>query len=169
LCNRAQTLDTATPTGVLLTRDQTPPLTRASPCEARSAFTRVAARTLARSPIRDQLHRRLQPFCHLHDCSGCFRLERLPGGACTHWKAPPWHGAHVKWSFRIAENDRSAGIDVRERPGEPGMPISMGSVSAPYGERAGRPGALEPELDGPNLLPDEPKPAILELSLHRQS
>jgi hypothetical protein len=54
------------------------------------------ARTLARSPIRDQLHRRLQPFCYLHDCSGCFRLERLPGGACTHWKAPPWHGAHVK-------------------------------------------------------------------------
>jgi hypothetical protein len=24
-----------------------------------------------------------------HDCSGCFRLERLPGGTCTHWKAPP--------------------------------------------------------------------------------
>ncbi|MBR0801321.1 DUF2336 domain-containing protein, partial [Bradyrhizobium jicamae] len=24
---------------------------------------------------------------------GCFRLERLPGGACTHWKAPPLHGA----------------------------------------------------------------------------
>jgi phage terminase large subunit GpA-like protein len=22
------------------------------------------------------------------------RLERLPGGACTHWKAPPLHGAH---------------------------------------------------------------------------
>jgi hypothetical protein len=29
----------------------------------------------------------------LSDCSGCFRLERLPGGACTHWKAPPCHGA----------------------------------------------------------------------------
>src|SRR3981189_1563437 len=27
------------------------------------------------------------------DCSGCFRLERLPGGTCTHWKAPPFHGA----------------------------------------------------------------------------
>src|SRR5208283_3683501 len=52
-----------------------------------SAFTRVAARTLAPSPIRDRLHRRLQPFCYLHDCSGCFRLERLPGGACTHWKS----------------------------------------------------------------------------------
>src|SRR6516225_2091789 len=38
--------------------------------------------------------RRLQLFRHLHSCSGCFRLERLPGGACTHWKAPPSHGAH---------------------------------------------------------------------------
>ena len=64
-----------------------------------SALTRVAARTLAPSPIRDLLHRRLQPFCYLHDCSGCFRLERLPGGACTHWKAPPCHGAHVKRPF----------------------------------------------------------------------
>src|ERR1700688_5055500 len=26
-------------------------------------------------------------------CSGCFRLERSPGGALTHWKAPPSHGA----------------------------------------------------------------------------
>src|SRR5271165_6696079 len=64
--------------------------------EACSAFTRVAARTLAPSPIRDRLHRRLQPFRHLHDCSGCFRLERSPGGTCTHWKAPPSHGAR-KW------------------------------------------------------------------------
>jgi transposase len=47
---------------------------------ASSAFTCVAARTLAPSPIRDLLHRRLQPFRHLHDCSGCFRLERSPGG-----------------------------------------------------------------------------------------
>src|SRR5271169_6483314 len=33
------------------------------------------------------------PTPYLHDCSGCFRLERLPGGALTHWKAPPFHGA----------------------------------------------------------------------------
>jgi hypothetical protein len=26
-----------------------------------------------------------------------------PGGARTHWKAPPWHGAHVKRSFRSAK------------------------------------------------------------------
>src|SRR6266478_3619999 len=62
--------------------------------EACSAFTRVAACTLARSPIRDPATRRLQTFRRLHACSGCFRLERLPGGACTHWKAPPCHGAH---------------------------------------------------------------------------
>ncbi len=53
------------------------------------------------SPILDPLHRRLQPFRYLHDCSGCFRLERSPGGACTHWKAPPCHGAHVKRTLRI--------------------------------------------------------------------
>jgi len=38
--------------------------------------------------------RTFQPFRYLRDCSDCFRLERLPGGACTHWKAPPLHGAH---------------------------------------------------------------------------
>src|SRR5208337_3533807 len=64
-----------------------------TPCRSPGALTRVAARTLAPSPICDLLHRRLQPFRHLHDCSGCFRLERSPGGACTHWKAPPSHGA----------------------------------------------------------------------------
>src|SRR5258705_13411387 len=41
-------------------------------------------------------NRRLQPLRYLHDCSDCFRLERLPGGACTHWKAPPCHGARQK-------------------------------------------------------------------------
>jgi hypothetical protein len=30
--------------------------------------------------------------------SGCFRLERLPGGTYTHWKAPPYHGAHPEQS-----------------------------------------------------------------------
>ena len=44
-----------------------------------------------------------------HDCPGCFRLERLPGGARTHWKAPPCHGAHVKRSFQIATVDVAVG------------------------------------------------------------
>ncbi len=47
----------------------------------------VAACTLALSPLRAPAIRRLQPFRHLHDCSGCFRLERWPGGTCTHWKS----------------------------------------------------------------------------------
>ena len=40
-------------------------MTATCSCEACSAFTRVAARTLARSPIRDPLHRRLQPLRYL--------------------------------------------------------------------------------------------------------
>ena len=43
--------------------------------------------TRAVTVFRDTLHRRLQPLRYLHDCSGCFRLERLPGGAFTHWKS----------------------------------------------------------------------------------
>src|ERR1700681_2806716 len=49
--------------------------------------------------LEEHANRRLQPLRYLHDCSDCFRLERLPGGTCTHWKAPPLHGArHTKTS-----------------------------------------------------------------------
>ncbi len=44
------------------------------------------------------LYRRLQPFRHLHVCSGCFRLERLPGGAFTHWKSAAFPLAHTQSS-----------------------------------------------------------------------
>src|SRR5271166_4758098 len=37
------------------------------------------------------------------DCSGCFRLELLAGGACTCWKALPLHGPHVERILRVAE------------------------------------------------------------------
>ena len=43
-----------------------------------SAFTHVAACTLAQSPIVTA-NRRLQPFRYLHDCSDCFRRERIAG------------------------------------------------------------------------------------------
>ena len=69
-------------------------LTENAPYKACSAFTRVAACKLALSPMRDTLIEGFSHFCFLHDCSDCFRLERLPGGACTHGKAPPCHGAH---------------------------------------------------------------------------
>ena len=47
--------------------------------------------------------RGLQTFRLLHACPGCFRLERSPGGACTHWKAPPCHGARGKRSFDLRQ------------------------------------------------------------------
>src|SRR5262249_18171150 len=51
--------------------------------EAGSAFTRVTACTLATSPNRDALHRRLRLLRYLHSRSGCFRLEHSPGGTLT--------------------------------------------------------------------------------------
>src|ERR1700739_2946499 len=51
-----------------------------TPCRSPGALTRVAACTLARSPIVTS-NRRLQPFRYLHDCSDCFRLERIAGWA----------------------------------------------------------------------------------------
>ena len=53
--------------------------------------------------------RGLQTLRHLHACPGCFRLERLPGGSCTHWKTPPCHGARGKRSFVEAA---SSGFDA---------------------------------------------------------
>jgi hypothetical protein len=76
-----------------------------------SSFSRLARRSLALRPAHSRCHRisrhairRLQLFRHLHSCSDCFRLERLPGGTRTHWKAPPCHGAHPKRS--LGECDR---------------------------------------------------------------
>src|ERR1700719_597201 len=58
--------------------------------DRRGSYRGISCRTLPSWLV----FRRLQLFRHLHSCSGCFRLERLPGGPCTHWKAPPFHGAH---------------------------------------------------------------------------
>src|SRR5215472_6735878 len=47
--------------------------------EVCSAFTHVAACTLAQSPYFVTAIRRLQTFRLLHACSGCFRRERIAG------------------------------------------------------------------------------------------
>jgi hypothetical protein len=67
--------------------------------EGCSAFNRVAACTLARPPIRGPLYRRLQPLRHLHDCSGCFRLERVAGWAFHPLERAAFHGAHPERTF----------------------------------------------------------------------
>ena len=44
-------------------------------------------------------NRRLQPFRHLHDCSGCFRLERFAGWVSHPLESAAFHGAHPTRSF----------------------------------------------------------------------
>ncbi len=48
--------------------------------------------------------RRLQTFRLLHACSGCFRLERSPGGACTRWKSAAL--SRRTWIPVLRRNDR---------------------------------------------------------------
>jgi len=49
---------------------------------------------------------------------GCFRLERSPGGIHTHWKAPPFHGAHPERSFDLATGTAA----MRKRPANSSCP-----------------------------------------------
>src|SRR6516162_1360076 len=91
----AWTLDTEATGDLRYPRDN--PLTKPSSCEACSAFTRVAACTLARSPIVTA-NRRLQPFRYLHDCSDRFRLERIAG-----WGLHPLESAALSRRTPIAD------------------------------------------------------------------
>src|SRR6202045_2277047 len=61
--------------------------------EACSAFTRVAACTLALSPIRDTLIEGFSHFVTSMTAPIASGWSESPGGPCTHWKAPPCHGA----------------------------------------------------------------------------
>src|SRR5580704_4598673 len=70
--------------------------------EACSAFTRVAACTLARSPIRDPLPEGFRHFVASMPAPVASGWSESPGGACTHWKAPPCHGAHPFETFMPA-------------------------------------------------------------------
>src|SRR6201986_5026110 len=54
-----------------------------------SAFTRVAACTLARSPIRDPLSEGFRHFVASMPAPVASGWSESPGGACTHWKSPP--------------------------------------------------------------------------------
>src|ERR1700674_4253002 len=52
-----------------------------------------------------------------------------PGGACTHWKAPPSHGAHVKRPLqgRLGHSDADAELGLRA-PGPRSAPAEAGHV-----------------------------------------
>src|SRR6516165_5243763 len=77
--------------------------------EACSAFTRVAACTLARSPIRDPLIEGFSHFVTSMTAPIASGWSESPGGPCTHWKAPPCHGAPPLRPLRIASPRVSAG------------------------------------------------------------
>src|SRR5205823_5575777 len=52
--------------------------------------------------------RGLQTFRRLHACPGCFRLERSPGGPCTHWKSAALSRRTWKGDLRIAPNSKKS-------------------------------------------------------------
>src|SRR3954471_14561304 len=62
--------------------------------EACSAFTRVAACTLARLPIRSPHSEGFSHFVASMTAPAASGWSDLPGGPCTHWKTAPFHGAH---------------------------------------------------------------------------
>jgi hypothetical protein len=98
-------------------------------CEKRTAklfrgFSSYCCRECGNLAYESQLIRRLQTFRHLHACPGCFRLERSPGGTCTHWKAPPFHGAHPMRTWGVAENPNGASTG--------GFPAMAGNVTCGF-------------------------------------
>ena len=80
------------------------------------SFSRIAQRSLALRPAH--LRRHLYVTCYTEGSSHFVTSMTAPvasgwsvspGGACTHWKAPPLHGAHVKRPLRIAAMEVAVG------------------------------------------------------------
>ncbi|HMJ41085.1 MAG TPA: hypothetical protein VK522_02225, partial [Pseudolabrys sp.] len=61
--------------------------------------------TLALSPIRDTLIEGFSHFVTSMTAPIASGWSGLPGGACTHWKAPPLHGARHKRTFTTSGSD----------------------------------------------------------------
>src|SRR6202035_927360 len=81
--------------------------------EACSAFTRVAACTLARSPIRDPLPEGFRHFVASMPAPVASGWSESPGGTCTHWKAPPCHGAHPIRDIQVLCPMNRGGLGAR--------------------------------------------------------
>src|SRR5712671_197755 len=69
-----------------------------TPCQSHGALTRVAACTLALSQISETLIEGFSHFVTSITAPIASGWSESPGGACTHWKAPPCHGAPPKQS-----------------------------------------------------------------------
>ena len=102
--------------------------------EACSAFTRIAACTLALSPNRDTLIEGFSHFVTSMTAPIASGWSESPGGACTHWKAPPCHGAPPYPPF--ASVGVAPALDQKSRP-------SCDSQQAPKREEVDRVGPVD--------------------------
>ena len=118
-----------------------------------SSFSRIAQRSLAlrphahsqRSPS-DPLTRRLQPFRHLHVCSGTSGWSGCRVGFSPTGKAPPFHGA-LRWRpahDRLSSEEVTV-VHVRARC-EPGRAHETTVVPQPSQEKASFHRAVAPQL-----------------------
>src|ERR1700740_115980 len=80
--------------------------------EACSTFTRVAACTLPRSPIRDPLIEGFSHFVTSMPAPVASGWSESPGGPCPHRQAPPCHGAPPLQTL-MCERDRAESELVR--------------------------------------------------------
>jgi hypothetical protein len=124
--------------------------------------SRYGLHTRAVTVFRDTLHRRLQPFRCLHDCSGCFRLERLPGGICTHWKSAAFsrrtpEAARGAWS-RPHNNSRGRADVARSVERKDARTAAVQPTRAPYGKAALRTISTALEAERAHSPTEEPRP-----------
>src|ERR1700720_808122 len=136
--------------------------------EACSAFTRVAACTLALSPIRDTLIEGFSHFVTSMTAPIASGWSESPGGACTHWKAPPCHGAPPKRPFARPEmrgTAKAKSVNARRRVFDALATLLAGTPGPPLGVPGGRNRRLGALLGGGSerlrrrgraVLPEEP-------------
>src|SRR5215472_9796181 len=104
--------------------------------EVCSAFTHVAACTLAQSPYFVTAIRRLQTFRLLHACSGCFRRERIAG-----WGLHPLKSAALSRRTWKPVGWAAAGAALMLATGVAATTASAVQLGASYG------GVTSPETD----------------------
>src|SRR6202007_466803 len=86
-----------------------------------STFSRLARRSLALRPAHSRGHqvvtaiRRLQPFRYLHDCSDCFRLERIAGWGLHPPESAAFSRRTPKASVPVTPNQRRPFTPERTR------------------------------------------------------
>src|ERR1700750_170982 len=89
-----------------------------------SVHSRFGPHTSAVTAYRDTLSEGFSHFVTSIAAPVASGWSVSPGGACTHWKAPPSHGARHKRSFRLLAN--SSDVPARERDDNLGKFTELG-------------------------------------------